>query len=146
LAQAIRSANMARCSVGNLSREEWDASRPRHDPAAGADCRAYAGDAQSWPAKPITPSCRSRPEAGYRDSEYNYWVGIFVAANTPRDIVEKLNRETTKAMQAPAIAAKLAKFGAEAMIMSVKEFDAYVSDQFAKDEKLVKALGIAVQD
>ncbi len=67
-------------------------------------------------------------EAGYADSDYTFWVGAFAPAKTPREIVEKLNREMAKAVQAPAVHDKLAKLGVEPMAMTPTEFDARVKE------------------
>jgi tripartite-type tricarboxylate transporter receptor subunit TctC len=90
----------------------------------------------------LLPSVPTTLEAGYRDSEFNYWVGIFVPASTPRDVIQRLNQETVKAVQAPEMAAKLAKYGAEPMVMNQAEFDAFVAGEFVQGEKLIKTLGI----
>ena len=38
-------------------------------------------------------------EAGFVGSAYEFWVGLFLPANTPRDIVPKLHAETAAALQ-----------------------------------------------
>src|SRR5579871_3717137 len=50
------------------------------------------------PALPNVPTTR---EAGYADADYPFWFGVFAPAKTPRDIIEKLNREARKALDAP---------------------------------------------
>ena len=39
-------------------------------------------------------------EAGFANAEYPIWLGIFLPVKTPRVIVDKLHRETLKALQA----------------------------------------------
>src|SRR5512145_2404562 len=41
----------------------------------------------------LMPDLPTTVEAGYPNSDYNFWVGALVAAKTPRDIVERLHRE-----------------------------------------------------
>ena len=48
--------------------------------------------AQSLPDVPTTI------EAGYPNSAYNFWIGMWVPVKTPRDVVEKLYQETRKAL------------------------------------------------
>ena len=45
-------------------------------------------------------------EAGYPDSDYVFWNGMLVPAKTPRDIVDRLHRETQKVLQLPAVQGK----------------------------------------
>ena len=51
-------------------------------------------------------------EAGFPDSDFDFWIGLFLPARTPRAIVEKLGRETVKALQTPAVQDRLATLGA----------------------------------
>jgi hypothetical protein len=46
------------------------------------------------------------------------WFGLFVPAKTPRDIVDKLHRETRKALQAPKVQDKLATIGGGQMVIA----------------------------
>jgi hypothetical protein len=63
---------------------------------------------------------------GFRDAEYPIWFGLFVPARTPREIVERLNRETLKALEAPRVRERLAGLGVDPMPMSPDEFAAHV--------------------
>src|SRR5688500_1082799 len=56
-------------------------------------------------ALPDVPTLR---EAGFHDAEYPIWFGLFVPAGTPREIVERLHRETLSALQAPRVRERLA--------------------------------------
>lgn len=88
------------------------------------------------------PDVPTTLEAGFADAEYPIWFGLFLPAKTPRDIVDKLHRETLKALQAPKLREKLATLGLEPMVMTPKEFDAYVQKEIAINAALVKAAGI----
>jgi tripartite-type tricarboxylate transporter receptor subunit TctC len=91
------------------------------------------------------PDVPTTLEAGFADSDYNFWVGMFVPAKTPRDIVDRFHRETVKVLQSPEIRAKLANFGADPMIMQPQEFDRYIRNEIAANETLVKAAGLAAK-
>ena len=62
------------------------------------------------------PDVPTTIEAGFANSDYNFWIGMFVPARTPRDIVDKLHQETVKVRQSPEFQAKLANFGADPML------------------------------
>jgi tripartite-type tricarboxylate transporter receptor subunit TctC len=91
------------------------------------------------------PDIPTTVEAGFPNSDYNFWVGMFAPAATPRLIVDKLNVETIKALQMPAVKAKLeANAGGEPMPMTPAEFDAFVKKEIDVNAALVKAAGIEV--
>jgi tripartite-type tricarboxylate transporter receptor subunit TctC len=91
------------------------------------------------------PDVPTTIEAGFPDSDYNFWVGVFAPAKTPRDVIDRLQRETEKAVKSPAVADKLKAFGAEPMLMTPPQFESYVKDELAMNEKLVKAAGLKPQ-
>lgn len=91
---------------------------------------------------PEFPDIPTTVEAGFPNSEYNFWFGIFVPAKTPRQIVERLSHETAKALQTPSVQGKLSKLGAQPMRMTPDEFDAYVRTEIDANAALVRAAGI----
>ena len=91
------------------------------------------------------PNVATTIELGYPDSDYNYWMGMFVPAKTDRAILERLRAETQKAIADPATADKLKPQGMEPMPLSPAEFDALVKKEVAENITLVKAAGIKVE-
>jgi tripartite-type tricarboxylate transporter receptor subunit TctC len=75
-------------------------------------------------------------EVGLHDANYVFWVGLFAPSKTPRAIIERLYRETAKAMDTPVVRAQLI------MPMTPTEFDAYVKDKITRNEALVRAVQI----
>ena len=100
-----------------------------------------AGSTKRAAALPDLPTTL---EAGIPNSDYNFWVGMMVPAKTPRDIVTKLHQNTQRALQTPDMQERMAKLGAEPMLMTPAEFDAYIKKEIASNAALVKAAGIAV--
>jgi tripartite-type tricarboxylate transporter receptor subunit TctC len=90
-------------------------------------------------ALPDVPTLR---EAGFPDADYPFWIGMFVPAKTPREIVEKLHRETLRALEEPKVRDKFVALGVEPFTMSVSEFDTYVARAIDADAMLVKRAGI----
>jgi len=91
------------------------------------------------------PDVPTTVEAGFPDSDFDFWVGVFTPKQTPRDVVGKLHQETVKALNNPAIREKLAKLGVESMVMQPEDFDARVAKETAIAATLAKAAGIAAQ-
>jgi tripartite-type tricarboxylate transporter receptor subunit TctC len=91
------------------------------------------------------PDVPTTVDAGFPNSDYNFWVGMFAPAATPKEIIGKLNGEIIRALQVPAVKAKLeANAGGEPMPMTPAEFDAFVRKEIDVNAALVKAAGIEV--
>jgi tripartite-type tricarboxylate transporter receptor subunit TctC len=88
------------------------------------------------------PAVTSTLEAGFADSDYFFWVGVFAPAKTPRAIVDKLHDESQTAMQLPSLRAKLAELGMESMDLSPAAFDALVKNEIVTSAALAKAAGL----
>jgi tripartite-type tricarboxylate transporter receptor subunit TctC len=90
------------------------------------------------------PDVPTTLEAGFPNSDYNVWVGVWVPAKTPRAIVERLNQEMAKAMQAPEVQAAFKSLVVEPMVMTASQFDTLVKKETVMNADLVKAAGITV--
>jgi tripartite-type tricarboxylate transporter receptor subunit TctC len=93
-------------------------------------------------ALPDVPTIR---QAGFEDAEYPMWFGIFLPARTPREIFDKLHRETLDALQDPKVKGRLAALGVDPMIMTPAEFDAHVEREVAVNVELIKTIGLKPQ-
>jgi tripartite-type tricarboxylate transporter receptor subunit TctC len=91
------------------------------------------------------PQVPTMAEAGLSDAGYDFWVGLYLPANAPRDIVNKLHKETEIALQTPSVQERLSKLGVEPMPMSQIEFENYFRNDVAANLKVVKAANIRVQ-
>jgi tripartite-type tricarboxylate transporter receptor subunit TctC len=90
------------------------------------------------------PDVPTTIEAGYPNSEYNFWMGMFLPVKTPAPIAARLHEETLKALKNPAVIARLDKVGAEPMPMSPAAFDQFVRKEIDINATLVKAAGIEI--
>ncbi len=90
----------------------------------------------------ILPDLPTTLEAGFPDSDYNFWVGLFAPAKTPRELIDRLYRSTTAALQVPEVRERVARLGAEPMTMTPEQFDALVREELRTNAVLVKAAGI----
>jgi len=91
----------------------------------------------------ILPELPTTIEAGFPDSDYNFWVGLFAPARTPREIVSRLHGEASAAFQSAEMRERLSRVGAEPMVMTPAQFDAHIRDELRMNEQLVKAAGIS---
>jgi tripartite-type tricarboxylate transporter receptor subunit TctC len=90
------------------------------------------------------PDLQTTVEAGVPNSDYNFWVGMFVPSKTPREIVNRLYEETAKALNSKEVRDSMTKLGAESMLMRPDQFDAYIRKEITTNAGLVKAAGIPI--
>ena len=74
--------------------------------------------------------------------EVGIWYGIMAPAQTPRDIVTRLNQELAKAVASPEMAERMSAQGYETVIGSSDDMDATVRADLDKWGKVVKSAGI----
>jgi tripartite-type tricarboxylate transporter receptor subunit TctC len=97
--------------------------------------------AQRSPALPEVPTMIESGLSGY---VVNSWFGFFAPANTPKDIVQKLNAEINKALKTPDMQESLAKLGADPAGGTPQQFTEFVASETTKWAKVVKASGAKV--
>jgi tripartite-type tricarboxylate transporter receptor subunit TctC len=90
----------------------------------------------------LLPDAPTTLESGFPDSDFTFWLGLFAPAKTPKEIVDKLNREMAAAVASPIVREKLAAIGVETMSMTPPEFDAYVKREIARYATFAKAAGL----
>jgi tripartite-type tricarboxylate transporter receptor subunit TctC len=91
---------------------------------------------------PALPDVPTTLELGFADSDYTFWNGMLVPAKTPRDIVDRLYRETQKALALASVQEKFAPQGIDPMPLTPAEFDALIKREIAINLALVKAADI----
>lgn len=91
------------------------------------------------------PDVPTSLEAGYPDSDLNFWIGLFAPAKTPHEIVARLNREVGIALANPAVREKLANQGVDPMVMEIEPFQKFVAAENASMATLAKALNLTPQ-
>ena len=77
-------------------------------------------------------------ESGFPGFEVNLWLGVFVPAGAPRNVVTTLNKELRSAVQHPNVAGGFEKVGAEPLSNTPAEAAAYVKSEYAKWAKVVR--------
>ena len=83
-------------------------------------------------------------EAGIKGLVLDQWLGVFVPAGTPPEIVARLNAEVGKALAEPAIRERYAQAALEPVGGTPGEFAQLVRDDYAKYGRLIRELGIKV--
>ena len=84
-------------------------------------------------------------ESGYPGYEATNWYAYLAPAKTPKDIVERLNRELVKALNSPEVKDLLNKQGLEAAPSTPDELAAYMKREYDTWGRVVKQAGIKAQ-
>ena len=92
--------------------------------AKGGKLRALA--VTTAKRSPVAPDVPTLAEAGLPGYEIGSWQGVFAPAGTPPAIVNRLNAEIVKIINAPDVQKKLLDLGAEPVGNTSEEFGAIV--------------------
>lgn len=66
------------------------------------------------------------------------WVGLLAPAGTPKEIVERMQREIEKVVQQPEVRERLSASGAEPVASTPEAFGAYMASEIRKWDRVVK--------
>ena len=81
-------------------------------------------------------------EAGVPGFVVNQWHALLAAAGTPRAIIERLNRDTNKALHVSDVIARFTADGAEAAGGTPQQLAAHIKSEREKWAKVIKDAGI----
>jgi tripartite-type tricarboxylate transporter receptor subunit TctC len=90
------------------------------------------------------PDLPTISESGLPGYDMDPWMGLFAPARTPRDIIEKLNKETALVLQMPDVVQQLAMQGAEPRILTPEQFAKRLTEDYEKYGKLIKLTGATI--
>jgi tripartite-type tricarboxylate transporter receptor subunit TctC len=91
------------------------------------------------------PNVPTSKESGFPAFVVLGWFGVATPANTPKDIIAKLNREIVAALKTPSIISKLQGAGLDPKSSSPEEMTEIVKADYVRWGKVVKTVGIKVQ-
>jgi tripartite-type tricarboxylate transporter receptor subunit TctC len=88
------------------------------------------------------PDVPTTTEAGFANSDYEFWVGAFAPAATPRAVVDRLNQEIRKALETPSVQERLKNLGGSPTPMTAQAFGEQFKREIGVNAGLVKAVGL----
>ena len=91
---------------------------------------------------PALPNVKTFEEQGFKGIDTNNWYALFVAAKTPPEVIDALNKATRAALTNPEVKAKLLAMGAEPAPSTPGELAALMAKDTAKWTAMIKAKGI----
>ena len=92
------------------------------------------------------PDVPTMVEQGYKDIALQEWLGWFVPAKTPMDMVNRLNAIVREGLQAPDFVEALAKNGLQPVTQPADEFARIVKRDFERWSVIAKATGFTAED
>lgn len=123
----------------NIAFDNLSASMP-HIKAGKLKALAITGPKRSS----VLPDLPTISEAGLRGYDSTSWNAIYVPVGTPKEIVDKLNREVRAILESPETRKFFAEQGAEAGGGTPQQLDAFTRAETAKWAKVVKESGAKV--
>jgi tripartite-type tricarboxylate transporter receptor subunit TctC len=81
---------------------------------------------------PRRPTCRPFTELGLKNVGRTGWFGFFAPANTPKTVIDTLNRGINKALSSPDVVERLTKLGMDPATSTPDEFARIVASDYAK--------------
>jgi tripartite-type tricarboxylate transporter receptor subunit TctC len=87
------------------------------------------------------PDVPTFAELGLKNVVATGWFGFFAPANTPKAVVDALNRGINMALASPDVVERLSKIGMDPVTSTPEEFSRIVASDYAKWGPVVKASG-----
>jgi tripartite-type tricarboxylate transporter receptor subunit TctC len=95
-----------------------------------------AARAQSMPEVP------TMQELGYKDFDFNGWIGFLAPAGTPQPIVDRLHQEIAQAMKSEELRKVYANLGMEAIALSPQQYRDTMMRDTAAYQRVARAAKI----
>jgi tripartite-type tricarboxylate transporter receptor subunit TctC len=91
------------------------------------------------------PALPTVAEAGVPGFEAAGWFGFAAPAGTPKDVVNKLNKEIVRILNLPDVKERLIAQGAEPVGDTPEEFAKYIKAEATKWGKVIKTLNLKIE-
>jgi tripartite-type tricarboxylate transporter receptor subunit TctC len=91
------------------------------------------------------PEVPTSAEAGFGAYQSESWFGLIAPRALPKALVTRINADTVKVLQEPAIQEKILAQGAQAGYGSPEHFAKMQRDEYAELSALIKQIGMKVQ-
>jgi tripartite-type tricarboxylate transporter receptor subunit TctC len=90
----------------------------------------------------LVPELPTVAEAGLKGFEANNWYGLLAPAKTPRNIIDRMNKESIAVLNLPDVKDLLFKQGLDVSPSTPEAFGAYIKAEKAQWETVIKAAGL----
>lgn len=94
---------------------------------------------------PSIPDLPTVAESGLSGYSATNWYGFFVPAGTPAPVIERLNAELVKALNAPEVRSRLVAAGMDPAPSTPQELGAFLKEDIARWARVVEAAKITLE-
>ena len=88
------------------------------------------------------PDAPSMTEMGYKTVVITGWTGLLAPAGTPRDIIDRLQKEIAVRLLAPETRESMSRQGAEPVASTPDQFAAFIRAEMTKWSAVIKTAGL----
>jgi tripartite-type tricarboxylate transporter receptor subunit TctC len=94
---------------------------------------------------PLLPDVPTLQEAGVKDFQFTQWLTLLAPANTPRDVVMRLNGALRSTLTSKEVRDKFAQQGFDAFITTPEEAGKFIAAEVERFSKLIKTRKITAE-
>jgi tripartite-type tricarboxylate transporter receptor subunit TctC len=94
---------------------------------------------------PALPNVPTFDEVGIPGVYAGAWYGLMAPAGTPKDIIDRIARETVAVLETPEMKKRMVEFGAETPAVTGDAFQQFVLSEIRRYADVVKAAGAKVE-
>jgi tripartite-type tricarboxylate transporter receptor subunit TctC len=87
---------------------------------------------------PLLPDVPTLQEAGVKDFQFTQWLTLLAPANTPRDVVTRLNTALKNALESKDVRDKFAQQGFDAFITTPEDAGKFIASEVKRFGTLIK--------
>lgn len=93
----------------------------------------------------LLPEVPTGEEAGVPGLRIAIWYGLFAPTGTPREVVNRLHAEITKALQDPDLLQRMTNAGMDPWLGTPEDLDRHLRSEIQRFSQLVKTAGLKAQ-
>ncbi len=93
----------------------------------------------------LLPNVPTANETGFPGYVVTSWYGVLAPANTPRDVITRLNAEIAKAVTAPDARERLVGGGFEPKTTTPEQFSDFIKSEIARYGKVIREAKLEMQ-
>jgi tripartite-type tricarboxylate transporter receptor subunit TctC len=91
---------------------------------------------------PAAPDIPTVAESGVPGYEVTTFYGLSAPAKTPRAVIDRLHRDTVRALNSPDVKERLYGLGADVVGNTPEQYTSFIQNEIAKWTKVIRAAGI----
>lgn len=91
------------------------------------------------------PSAPTIAEAGFPGMDGDGWIGLFVPAGTPREVIAAVHDEVVAMMAVPAVSDQMAALGLDPVASTPEAFEARLHVEVDKWQRIIRAANLGVR-